>query len=88
MSRSYHVTEKKALKAFVLGDTEPTYLASEKHWIKKKAKTARTSKKVLSNRAIVAREKRRTAAVKKRRGAVYSLSSGFVQPQKMSPSTD
>jgi hypothetical protein len=82
MSRSYHVTEKKALKALMLGDSEPGYLASEKHWVKKKTTTARSSKKGVSNRAIVAAEKRRTSAVKKRKGPIYSLSSGFAVARK------
>jgi hypothetical protein len=33
MSRSYHVTKKASIVAFVNGDTEPTYQASEKAWV-------------------------------------------------------
>lgn len=64
MSRSYHVTERKARNAFRHGDTEPTYAASEKSWVKQQQKKARAIKKVgksvPSNRAIVAEEKKRT----------------------------
>jgi len=66
MSRSYYVTQKKVRAAFRLGDNEPMYGASEKSWVKKKEKLAREATKVVgnkspSNRAIVAREKLRTA---------------------------
>ena|GEM_PF-3137621 len=71
MSRSYHVTEKKALAAFLQGDEEPTYTASEKSWIKRKQKEARSRQSVgnksLSNRAIVAEEKKRTELVRSAR---------------------
>jgi len=68
MSRSYHVTEKQARAAFARGDIEPTVLVSEKSWVKKKELIARPATtvadgfKVAINRAIVAREKKRTAA--------------------------
>jgi hypothetical protein len=71
MSRSYHVTEKKALAAFLQGDEEPSYMASEKSWIKRKQKEARSPQslgnKSLSNRAIVAEEKKRTKHVRSAR---------------------
>lgn len=66
MSRSYHVTEKAARVAFVNGDCEPMYQASEKSWVKKKQKQARTIRKAVPEkkhaipRAIVGREKKRT----------------------------
>jgi hypothetical protein len=65
MSRSYHVTKKKSVTAFLQGDREPLFATSEKAWIKKKQKEARLTKGVIekapSNRAIVAREKQRSA---------------------------
>jgi hypothetical protein len=71
MSRSYHVTEKKARTAFLCGDQEPGYMASEKSWIKRKQKEARSPQragnKSPSNRAIVAEEKKRTKRVRQRR---------------------
>lgn len=73
MSRSYHVTKKAAVAAFVNGDTEPTYQASEKAWVKSKQKQARAMKKavpdkrVAPTRAIVGREKKRTSDVRSSR---------------------
>jgi hypothetical protein len=65
MSRSYHVTKKKAVVAFLQDDHEPMFAASEKAWIKKKEKEARSAKATVGkapiNRAVVARERRRTA---------------------------
>jgi hypothetical protein len=65
MSRSYHVTKKKSVVAFHQGDHEPLFATSEKAWIKKNEQQARKTNRVLSkaatNRAIVAREKNRTA---------------------------
>ena len=66
MSRSYHVTKKAAVAAFVNGDTEPAYQASEKAWVKSKQMEARAIKKAVPDmkvapaRAIVGREKKRT----------------------------
>jgi hypothetical protein len=65
MSRSYHVTKKESVAAFLQGDREPLFATSEKAWIKKKEQEARKTKRVLgkaaTNQAIVAREKKRTA---------------------------
>jgi hypothetical protein len=67
MSRSYHVTKKAAVAAFLNGDIEPTYQLSEKKWVKNKQKLARSrasrlpDKRVPVARAIVGKEKRRTA---------------------------
>jgi hypothetical protein len=66
MSRSYHVTERKAKVAFYQGNTDPSYLVSEKSWVKKQAKTARESKQTISNRAIVGDEKKRTARARRK----------------------
>jgi alpha-beta hydrolase superfamily lysophospholipase len=76
MSRSYHVTKKASIVAFVNDDTEPTYQASEKAWVKSKQKQARAIKKavpekaVATARAIVAKEKRRTASVRSSREGI------------------
>jgi hypothetical protein len=64
MSRSYHVTEKKAKAAFYAGDSEPMYQASEKSWVKKQHKKARKTEAGSVNRAVVGIEKARTAKVK------------------------
>lgn len=64
MSRSYHVTEKKANTAFSQGDTEPAYQASEKRWVKKQSKAARVDKRPVTNRAIVSNERKRTSRVR------------------------
>ena len=71
MSRSYHVTKRKAVRAFSEGDTPPASDASENSGIKKverrerqvAAATARRQK----NSAIVADEKRLTKRVLKKR---------------------
>jgi hypothetical protein len=67
MSRSYHVTKKAAVAAFLNGDIEPTYQLSEKEWVKKKQKLARSVASSLSDkrvpvaRAIASKEKQCTA---------------------------
>jgi hypothetical protein len=83
VSRSYHDTQKSALKALLyLGDTEPGYRVSEKHWVKDASREARKPKRPKINRAIVAEEKRQTAARKEKREAVYTYAYGFVSHRK------
>lgn len=76
MSRSYHVTERQARRAFNNGDAEPMYMASEKSSVKRRQKKVRVSaavhKKVPNNRAIVTEEKKRT---KRARGAIEQRAS-------------
>jgi len=70
MSRSYHITRKQADQAMDKGDLDPTWLASEKKWVKKKEGEKRVFAKALPlrpkvpNRAVVSKEKVRTARVK------------------------
>lgn len=70
MSRSYHITRKQADRAMDQGDLEPTWLASEKRWVKEKESEKRALAKKLPqwraapNRAVVAKEKARTARAK------------------------
>jgi hypothetical protein len=73
MSRSYHVTEKAARRAFAEGDTKPTLDASEKSWVKKAAERKRqrsgAARRRPSNRAIVSEEKSRTQRVREKLAA-------------------
>lgn len=56
---------------------------NEKHWVKEASRDARKSERPKINRAIVAEEKRQTAARKERRDAVYTFANGgFVVPRK------
>ena len=65
MSRSYHVTEKKARIAFSEGDVQLAYQASEKSWVKREQQRARQQQKGTTNRSIVSNEATRTKQVKK-----------------------
>jgi hypothetical protein len=51
MSRSYHVTKKAAIVAFMNGDTEPTYQLSEKAWVKNKAEARKSSREQFPRKA-------------------------------------
>lgn len=64
MSRSYHVTEKKASAAFCEGDLEPGYQFSEKQWVKEAQMKARKHGSDVSNRSIVSSEIASTKRVK------------------------
>ena len=64
MSRSYHVTEKKAFAAFREGDVEPAYQGSEKRWVKQEQIKARKRQSSVTNRSIVSAEITRTKEVR------------------------
>jgi hypothetical protein len=64
MSRSYHVTEKKAFAAFCEGDVEPSYQGSEKRWVKQEQVKARKHQSSVTNRSIVSAEITRTKEVR------------------------
>ncbi|MFT4176743.1 MAG: hypothetical protein QM627_08800 [Luteolibacter sp.] len=67
MSRSYHVTKKKAIEAFREGDLEPAYQQSEKCWVKQRQLKARKTKNTPPNRSIVSGEISRTKTVRDER---------------------
>jgi len=65
MSRSYHVTEKRARDAYNQGDIEPTYQASEKSWVKRRQREIRQQKELITNRSIVSVEAARTKLIRR-----------------------
>ena len=71
MSRSYHVTKRKAVRAFSEGDTTPAVDASEKSGIKKRERRERQAATAAGRRpknsAIVADERALTKRVLKSR---------------------
>jgi hypothetical protein len=71
MSRSYHVTNKKAFAAFSEGDVEPSYQASEKLWVKQEQIKARKQEIDVTNRSIVSAEIARTNRVKSKRATYF-----------------
>jgi hypothetical protein len=92
MSRSYHITRKQADKAMDAGDLDPTWQASEKKWVKKKEEETRALSKALPrraktpNRAVVSKEKERTARAKpgsKIQGILDGFLSKSEEPNKI-----